>query len=647
MGLGMGLLGLYALATAFPGQWWGMHHAAFLGRGEATLYFGLALLGLAMGTAFSDRIGMGLEQVKMGKKVAWIVPIAGGLLMAGVFSSQSLVYDYYGDAPKFAEAFEDAAATSAPVHSELIWDLNILHPKNGERTVLNSVRASAEFPGTNYREVFGRWNAIWGGIYAFAWLAFAMLYFEGGIGRLTFSILGLASPILYQFLDHVEIYAPSLAILVLLGGSVALYFKTRAKVYFWALFPLWFLAAKFHVTGFLWLPTIGLVLLDHFKPTKALAEKIMKPRSMALFVLLPLSVLGLLAYFVVFGDHNDPRNLTGNEDVLDRLFLPISKAEAPLDRYTLLGGSHLLDYFNLFFIWSGAALFSLFLLVLKFRRTAGFGSKGALALGVVLFLYATFFFAMNPLLSMPIDWDLFALPAPLLMVWVATLAQPLERSKAIGMLLGGVVAMAVMAIPFFRTHAVPESLSGHFVSMGSHVYKTYWIRSAGDIQAGWKVRNDLDAFLGEADNVLADLEPYALKGKDPEFANLNWFVGKHHGMMKQDPARALTYHQKALEYLPKGGYVLISLIETHFQLRDYAAAYQSSLLLLDSEYEVSERHLRIALHCALEAKMYPQATQHAAQLVRDFPVDDGIRDIYQNLLAGTNLDRLVSYFRAG
>lgn len=647
MAIGLGMLALYGIGTAFPKSWWGLHFAAFLPAAEAGIYFLLAIGALIAGPFLGRALEKRWEGSSMGKWAVWAVPIGGAMLFTLLFFNTQLKYDYYGDAPKFEEAFQNAAASRAPVHTELITDLNILHPKNGERTVLNSVRALSTFPGEDYRDAFRKWNAFWGGLYVLGWLGFVLLYFESHTSRLAFSILGLGTPILYQFLGHVEIYAPSITMLLWLSAAIAMFYKTRNRIYFWAIFPLWFLSMKFHVTGYLFFPAILLIVLGQLSATKALSQKLLRPKATLLFLILPLTLMGLVVYFFVLGDHNDPRTLSGNEDVLERLFLPIIKPEPPFDRYTLLGGSHLFDYFNLLFLWSAPAIFVTVLVLLGKSRQKAISQIPALLLGTTLFLYAAFFFGMNPLLSMPIDWDLFALPAPLLLVWAAILGRVLESRGFSAKLIGGVLALSIMAIPFFRAHASTEGLSKRLVATGIHVFKTYWIRSAGDIQAGWKAANDLEAFLESGDEVLEELEPYALKGNDPEYANLNWFVGKHHGVVRNDPAKALTYHLKAEQYQADASYVQTSIMESYFLLGDFRSAYNVSLKLMEIGEHGRERSLKIALNCALEAKMYAEALKHAEELVQNYEADPGLQEMYRNLQAGTNLEQLVSYFRGG
>ncbi len=87
--------------------------------------------------------------------------------------------------------------------------------------------------------------------------------------------------------------------------------------------------------------------------------------------------------------------------------------------------------------------------------------------------------------------------------------------------------------------------------MGKHIFKTYWIRSAGDISSGIElISEDSLMYVSRYLNTLNQLQPYALLGNDIEYANLLWHTGKFYRNRIKDYPKALYYHGLAKTYAP-------------------------------------------------------------------------------------------------
>ena len=166
-----------------------------------------------------------------------------------------------------------------------------------------------------------------------------------------------------------------------------------------------------------------------------------------------------MLYFFILKDHVDTRDLNTQVMAFDRLFLPLFSPEPPLDRYNLLSFNHIFDFLSEVLIWSPIALFILLSIILLARKSIDWNTLPVLTSGVTLLLFGGLFFVINPLLSMQLDWDMMAIPAPAFLVFVAVLAKQAERSFDARKLLLTCMAIAILSIPVFAVHAKPIPLS--------------------------------------------------------------------------------------------------------------------------------------------------------------------------------------------
>lgn len=642
--IGLIFWAFFALGIFFPDVWWGVNFNAFLPAAAKYGLLGISL-GLLLFFHFRPVSAKRFSALPWQKSAAsrWLIPLGGAVLAALLFYSFPIHADPYGDAPTFEEAFQSKIEKGENGDPALIFSPNILHPKNGERTVLNTVLLMTS--EGDYQSAFRWFDAFWGGLFVFLWLGFLQVYLSSPLQRILLGLAGSTAPFIQVFFGHIEVYAPSFP---LVGGTlmtIVLFLKTRKNLYFWLTFPLFFLAMKSHTSAFLLAPAvIGITVVKFVPKPEAFLEKINWKR-VSLFVLLPLFATGAVLYFVILKDHVDPRFLGPDVSSYDRLFLPIVPPAAPYDRYTLLGFNHLFDFFNQLLIWSAAGMSLVIGLVVCFRKKINWQAPSLIFIGVTLILYFLFFFALNPLLGMPIDWDLLALPAPVLLVFAAVIMRQVPKTNLLPYFLGPMVALSLLSFPAFITNAQPEMLSQRMESLGVRVFKTYWIRSAGDMAMGLEMLSeknevDIERLLPR----IEELEPYANEGNDVEFADLNWRAGKYYRRVETNPQKALEFHETAYGYAPAYNANLIGLVEAHFMLNQFAAAHTYSKLLIEAEYPSQPKALRMGIHCALEAQLWEEALSHASDYLAIYPEDEEIRYIWENLKAGTQLTELRRVF---
>ena len=230
--------------------------------------------------------------------------------------------------------------------------------------------------------------------------------------------MGLTAPFMQIFFGHYEFYAPSFLMISACLMSFVFSLQTGKRGWLLVSSGLVLINIKLHVTSYLLFLPLGLTCAYVF------FEKIRNQfnwRRITFWVLLPLQTIGAFIYFFITKSYDGPRIYTA--ETLERaLFLPLFTNEGlQFERYNLFGLNHLVDYFNLIFLWSAVALFLLVSIVLCYRKAIHWNEPALIVISTTLILYSTSFFILNPQLSMPVDWDLFSLPAISLIVFVVLL----------------------------------------------------------------------------------------------------------------------------------------------------------------------------------------------------------------------------------
>ncbi len=622
------MLCCYLIGWIFPEQLWGVHFLAYLNPVVSFAVIGIAFY-LSLFFNVPKALTTWLQSVNE-KRPALGPAIVISTLAGTCFYLFPIHIDVFGDAPRFRAnllyAYENGSAVD---HLAVFGDFHVLNPKIGERTVLNGVMVLANQLGIGPELTFRYVDAIMGGVYVFASLLFAHVYFKRSGGKLIAILILCSGPFLMSFFGRFEVYAPSYLFISLFCMQLLLYLREPASRRMIALILCYFLAAKFHFSSLLLLAPILLFAIIFYFTQPAVLWKKVNWRKVLFWILAPAFLALLVLYFLVFKDHADPRFLTSEVDVMDRLFLPLFSPESPLDRYNLLGFNHLLDYANLLFFWSGSALLVLLLSLTKWRKRIRWNRLEIMATGVTFIFFAGFFFMLNPLLGMPVDCDLMALPAPVFLFFVIAILKDESLDTVKMQLLFPIIGIALVAGLIVPIHHNKNRLSHRFEDIGKHTFKTYWIYAAKQIEHGLALEENKEAYQRRLNEALVELEPYAAE-KDIEYASLLHLLGAFYRKSGK-PGKAVEFHLKALRKDASNRIHILGLTEAYFLMGDYENAYQTAKIMIREKYPDEARALRTGIHCAIYTKSYKDALQLSRQYVKIHPDDQQIQEARRRL----------------
>ncbi|MEM0997198.1 MAG: hypothetical protein AAGN35_08970 [Bacteroidota bacterium] len=633
----------FLLGSFRPDPWWAVHFLSFLSPLTQTIIWGLT--GLLFLTAYLPAGRNFLPRLLAtwsGKPAARWVPLAVATAFSLVCFAYPLPFDFYGDAPTILASFD--APEKNVDHWRILFSPDIFHPRAGERTVLNLVAIVHGALGGDFRQAFALLGALSGGLYLFIALrmAWKMLATPAPRGVAFAAIVG--TPAALVFLGHIEVYAPLWPVLAGFAALLLRYTAHPQRNSWLLMLPLIFVALKLHLSSVLLLPVWLLAGLHFFQRKRPGFQKRSNWKWLGLAVLLPLFLAALVVYFGVLGDHADPRFLDADTSSYERLFLPLVSPAPPLDRYNLLGGYHLLDFFNLLLLWSPVGLLVLGMGLTAFRRQVNWNAPEHLLLGTGLILYTGLFFLINPLLSMPMDWDLMAIPAPWLAIWAVVILRDTEKGGTWTPLVGPALGALLLVLGVFAVHWQTQAHSERLQSIGRHVFRSYWIRSTGNIQAGLNlIAEDSARYVDRYRANIEALRPDALLEVDEEYAILLARLGKFY-RTRRNIGEAEKYHLDAFSYFPDQGGNLIGLMECAYFKGDFSTGMIHARRLVELQYPTRQKSLAIGVEIALRANNWPVAADWTAAYRAQWPDDPAYQYIEESLASDSGRVELTKVY---
>ena len=543
-----------------------------------------------------------------------------------------MVKDFYGDAYKF-NPFLSKTPNIIPQGTHDKFFTYKLTPWAGEGTILAMVTYIAYYLQVTYKTAFLIFDTIFGGLFIFTWLHFIHTFVKTNSWKIILSITGLTAPFVLIFFGHIEIYAPILFFHLLWGYLTFLYVKTEKKQVLWLLILVLLINLKLHSIAVLCIPTLVVLLWKRYK------GDYLNWKQIGRFIIAPIFIIGAIIYFFVLEDHIDDRSLQKTALAFDHIFLPLFSPKAPLDNYNLLSFNHLFDFFSLLFIWSPIAVFLGIFFIITKRKTINWNNPQIIISGLCLLLYIMFFFVVNPLLSLPIDWDLFSIPAPFLLIFITAIVIQVEKETSLpsNKILFATKLLAVLSLPIFIVHQSEKSLSHRLESVAVHIYATYYEWTAKTLDNAFSLDNKHPINrLERGEAFLNKLKPIAQSGNDYEYSVLLIDQGRYFLRVYNDPKKAIELFDEAQKYAPANNAKLLSL-EAYFNLNLYLEAYIVSKKLVQLQYPSYKKAIKINIHCGLEAGMYKEAHDACKFYLKNWPKDPTIQEVLQRL---SNNDRI-------
>ncbi|HAP70519.1 MAG TPA: hypothetical protein DCR04_12485 [Flavobacteriales bacterium] len=630
-------IALVLFGAIFPVDFWGVHYLRFL---EFPQKLTISLIAFAA-ILIPNVLNQNQKTQQVGNPTNWLrqlLPFMGAAIFAFLIIEYPVAYDPYGDAVNFEKNLSKIARMDPAVMSTLFGFS--LDAWSGQKTMEALVSLISNYNQITIGEAFKLIDLVCGVGFSFFWIYFLTQQFNNLFLIVTLSIIGLTAPFMLSFFGRVEIYPPALLFLLMWALVLIKYLKSKNLTWLILLIALNILCIKAHPMAVLLLPST--IFLIAAKISQSVQSKLNWPNTLR-YVFIPIALVGSVVYFFVFEDHIDDRSLQQNTMQYDHLFLPLFSPDAPLDRYNVLSFNHIWDFLNLIFLWSPAAIFIILTGVLIGKTRSIFDKPEFILIAVPFILFSVLLFVINPILSMPMDWDLYSLPAPFLLI-LSVLVLGSLKSNLAGQLLPPALAIAVLGSSFIVMHGSKSEIANRLESVAIRVNKTYYEWTMNIIERADSITGlTPDEIYRNREKLDAIMRPNARIGIDREFAELLREQAKYRYKVEKDFDSARKIMKEAVLYDSIGGNNQMTLMEINFLEGNMKQAYLHSTKLLQLKHPSEEQALKMAIHCALEANLFQEALIHSNDYLKTWG-DPLVSEVKERIINGNNPQELRFLF---
>ncbi len=561
---GLLLLSLFALAYWQPLHFWGIHFHSYL-----SIWTSLACLvvGLALAWA-TTRISPSLQLRQAIPNWAMSLGIAG--LMALLFYKLTIATQLYGDARTILASLSPGGQ-EAGKHSLLsALSPTIFSSKNGETFTYGLASAVQKAFGCSLPEAFRVLSAVIGALFAWVWMQFVYYKLKSPLLRLLGAILGLTAGAAQVFYGHAEVYAAPILLFTAYLITLVIYLEKREAKWLIVLCILLLVAIRSHAAGYILAPTLGYAFLARWAGTRPERLQWLSWRRAGLMIPLVCILLGMIAYFTAFSAGAEKAGaVSGEKNIFLRLFADHTADNA----YAMFSAWHFWDCWQEMLLCTAPGFVLLVAWAVGVMRNQPWSAPAEVAVTIAAGLTGLLFFAIDPLLAMPRDWDLCALQAPGLLVlavlWLSRQEDSLKMTwLPVGILfsLGGLQAMAVVVN--HNAHAVhlrQVNVAQHIVISG-HGGGAFILRQALEVPSLGKPEA-----LRLIDEFLKAVSPYQNQQNRSEFAFMIQFAGSL-SYEAGDTRKALAYFKESIALEPAEIKVYEDMAIIEYQLKSYADA---------------------------------------------------------------------------
>ncbi len=614
--IALAVLGLYGLGALSSGTWlWGFDALAYgpLQVWGLVLVAAVAVLVAETRLGFLDALGVRAEGAPGFLRIG--VPVLLGVLAGTAFLLFPIRTTAFGDARHMASWYGDNSVFDPQ------WLLEVLNPhvlRSKEALTVGVHRTLAHVAGASIDRTYQVVSALSGAALLTCFLLW--VWREPALRRHLplLAVAGLTLSGNQLFFGQVENYP-----FAVLGSAVFLmaafrFFSGATPV--WLFLLLWLVAARAHAVNGAFAPAVLYALAWRFRERIPGVSLRLGWRWAAAGLMLPGLLGGAVLYFFVFGSHDEAYFAVGRQ--IEASFLPLVSQNPPLRNYTLYSPAHAVDFLNVLVLIGAPVVVLGLIWIGEHRGRIEWSHPRMVFFGLSLLFMGLFFFALNPALTMPRDWDLYGLLlAPILIGFATLLAHSAGtgRRSATG---PAVLALGLVSAWGFGINAGTDRLSHRLEAWGEHAYRTYYAGSSFLITVGQKMETDWARQLARREGSLSRLTPWE-DSEDFEYAFLLSGAGATHSRVGDN----LTAAERFEEALVRTAHLAslrmeLAALYLHEGLPEKALPH---LLVITDSQPSNMRTLVMAATAAIQVGDAERARRFLAQGARVAPDHEGLK----------------------
>ena len=354
-------------------------------------------------------------------------------------------------------------------------------------------------------------SAITGGLFLIAVLLFVVHSKQPPIWKVFAGIILVSLGANQLFFGHVEDYTlVYLAIIVFLVLSWRLFEGRKTLM---AMMGVFALGVGLHVEMLLLTPALTYAIFYSNRDRFPAIPRPLRPKTIiaALILTLACGLLAYMFYFKAYEFTSDNQN-----EIASKIFLPVKNPLPFPHAYSLLSLEHLSDVLQelLLTVAPGALLICILALV-RFRELR-WDDQRTIFFSIAAFYFLLFNLTVNPILSMPRDWDFLSLAAaPIAFLSLALSTHFFDGSttrRTMNLLIACSLGMGILSSTVFFVNSHEDTASRRLRSIGIWVYRSYYRGSSYIINVGCKLigtENNME--IEERRRIIQELEPFKSK----------------------------------------------------------------------------------------------------------------------------------------
>ncbi len=505
-GVGIAGLTLYVIASFLPeSPLWGFNHLAFLSPFRRIGFF--IAIGLILIPAVNRKISSLLTGVirDLDRKSLKGLVVASSFVLCAVlcFYFFSIETDMYGDTRSIV--LHESSYTIGDV-------FDLTKPEPVSRLVPQAVGSVLGItPVESYRFV----SYVSGVFYLLILISLVRSIDRTGLLKMIVLLVGLSGGFLFLFLGHVEHYT-----LLFLAVSFYLFlawqlFRGR-DVLGWMI-AVFIIGTRVHVEMVLLLPGLIYAVVHRMGEKKLIHGRWTGVKVVSAAVGVSV-VVAILFYVFFFRAHS-----LSPDDPGYRIFLPVVNTVPLMNHYTLQSWAHLSDVVQILGLLISPVVIYLFLIPFLSGGRVRYDSPGTLFFLISSFYCLLFVFTLHPYLSMPRDWDMYAVvAAPVMFAGISFIADNMGNKHAellCRAALPWIFVLAVLSNSIILVNSEPQAVRKRVRSIGVWVFRSYHGDSSFLINVGCKRIPDLNEEISERERIITVLEPF-VQPNDMEFSFL-------------------------------------------------------------------------------------------------------------------------------
>lgn len=496
-------LSIYFLASFFPDSFlWGVNHLAFLPLMMRLIFlFGALLVGFLLTSQISlSFIDNKISFLSNPFLVRVLIVLFIGMFGAAIFYIFRIQTDMYGD-----------TLTLLSLLAEKKYTLGDLLDFRDKEPLTRLVHQSlASIFGIDQKLTFQIVSAVSGGLFLILVIPFILTRKNIKSWKLLALIILIFAGANQLFFGHVEDYTLIyLAITVFLILAWNLF--DGKKIFGWMVI-VFLIGSRLHIEMILLLPALLYAGAFWFEQRRGRSNHWLHPRKIILLVSVSI-VCAVLLYLFYFEAH---RYSTGDQkEIMTKIFLPVVNPLPEPHSYSLLSLNHLSDVIQQLFFTASPALVLLTIIMVTYYKGIRWNEPHLIFSIIAVFYFIVFNFTINPMLSMPRDWDMLSPVAAVINFASIVLSYQLFRNSKNAIdhsrIIGVIGAVAILSSTIFIINADKELSAMRLEGVGKWVFKSYYHGSSYIINMGEKLIDDPQKQIEHREQTIKDLLPYTNK----------------------------------------------------------------------------------------------------------------------------------------